>query len=412
MKQAIQLLTFAFCCLFSTMLTAQVYEVNLANVTDINLTLNDECQGLVIPEMVLRGDYDVDGDGEVPGSELFDIVVLDNDPSNGPIVDGCGSFQYRVTTPDEGVFPAISDFTGPFAAENWDVFNGNLDGTPVTGADESSTVFTSNTLTLSTFGGEDDGGRILANAIYSFTQEGVLTFDYDFNGADEGFDFGIILYDFEGVEIERIISQSEAASGSATIDVLPGYRVIFAVNDDGFTPIFSDDPTQRTILEISSFVFDQTDTAVPVTGFETSWGIVNAEDKTPPAVVTTPDDVELLCVDIDGNTLTTLDETVNKCYRVSSATGATVPGSMATALRNRLFAGGSSPLVPTFTDGCTEQIEVCVNDVLVYDAQDPNCEDVVLTRTFTATEIATCPSAAGEENPSVTASYTITFSRP
>ncbi|SER48631.1 hypothetical protein SAMN05444359_1591, partial [Neolewinella agarilytica] len=96
----------------------------------------------------------------------------------------------------------------------------------------------------------------------------------------------------------------------------------------------------------------------------------------------------------------------------NSGTGATIPGSMASALRARLLAGGTAPLVPTFTDGCTQEIEVCVNDVLVYDEEDPSCNDVVLTRTFTATEIAVCPAAAGEGNPSVTAAYTITFSRP
>ncbi|WP_273446867.1 hypothetical protein [Neolewinella agarilytica] len=220
---------------------------NVACVTGINLTLDDNCQGLLIPRMLLTGNTSLLDFFE------FEIVVLDDDPSNGPVVDGCGRFQYSIAA----------------------------------------------------------------------VGEGDLALD-----------------------------------------------------------------------------------------FETCWGYVNAEDKTPPAVVTTPDDVDLLCVDLDANILTTLGASVSKCYRVNASNGATIPGTMASALRARLLAGGTAPLVPTFTDGCTEEIEVCVNDVVVYDEEDPNCEDVVLTRTFTATEIATCPSAAGEENPSVTASYTITFSRP
>ncbi|MBC6992585.1 hypothetical protein H9S92_00270, partial [Lewinella lacunae] len=146
--------------------------------------------------------------------------------------------------------------------------------------------------------------------------------------------------------------------------------------------------------------------------FTTCWGTIFAEDKTPPAVVTEVEDVDLLCVDLDDNTLTTLPSAVSKCYEVFSATGATVPGTMAPQLRARLLAGGLTPLLPTFTDGCTDRIRVCVNDVVAYDAIDPLCEDVILTRTFTATEIAVCPTAAGEANASVTSSFRIIFNRP
>jgi hypothetical protein len=37
--------------------------------------------------------------------------------------------------------------------------------------------------------------------------------------------------------------------------------------------------------------------------FETCWGMVNAEDKTAPAVVTTPDDIDHLCVDLEDNSV-------------------------------------------------------------------------------------------------------------
>ncbi|MEL7160539.1 MAG: hypothetical protein AAFN92_07260, partial [Bacteroidota bacterium] len=146
--------------------------------------------------------------------------------------------------------------------------------------------------------------------------------------------------------------------------------------------------------------------------FETCWGIVNAEDKTPPAVEETPADVELLCVDIDDNNVSALPSSVSHCYEVFSATGATVPNTMDPVLNRALRAGGTTPLVPLFTDACTEKIEVCVNDVLVYAENDPECNDAVLTRTFTATEIAICPGAAGEANESVTAGYVINFTRP
>ncbi|SEQ88410.1 hypothetical protein, partial [Neolewinella agarilytica] len=377
---------------------------NLACISELNLTLNDECQGLLIPQMLLTGNTGL------LSSFVFDITVNDNDPSNGPIVDGCGRFQYSISPASLGDEPTIG-FTGDFAPENWTLEAFFTDGFPIAPPTIGSVEFSDpETITLQTLA-DDSGVLLVARAVVQIPETGTVTLDYDYNGQDEGFDDAIVLYTFEGAIEEVLLDTDMPEAGTLSFEVGPGNTLIIGIVDDGFTPIFSDDPTAPSVLEITNFSF-----APPISpltlDFETCWGWVNAEDKTPPAVVSTPDDVELLCVDIDGNNLTTLDASVSKCYRVNSSTGATIPGTMATAFRNRLFAGGGSPLVPTFTDGCTQEIEVCVNDVLVYDEEDPSCNDVVLTRTFTATEIAVCPSAAGEENPSVTASYTITFSRP
>ncbi|MBC6994044.1 hypothetical protein H9S92_07715, partial [Lewinella lacunae] len=57
--------------------TVQFLQPNLSCIGEINLTLNDDCQGLLIPRMVLTGNVaclDVFG---------FDITVMDSDPSNG-----------------------------------------------------------------------------------------------------------------------------------------------------------------------------------------------------------------------------------------------------------------------------------------------------------------------------------------
>jgi hypothetical protein len=145
----------------------------------------------------------------------------------------------------------------------------------------------------------------------------------------------------------------------------------------------------------------------------TCWGTVIAEDKTSPVAVATPEDVTLLCVDFenDANNVSTLDEQISRCYRVNAETGATILGSMSIALQERLLAGGLVPLVPTFTDGCAQELEVCVSDVVVF-GEDPNCDDITLTRTFVATEISTCVSAAGEGNAPAVATYDITFERP
>ncbi|MEM1216698.1 MAG: hypothetical protein AAGJ82_13475, partial [Bacteroidota bacterium] len=179
--------------------------------------------------------------------------------------------------------------------------------------------------------------------------------------------------------------------------------------------VMDDDPSNGPVVDgCGSFPYTITSTGTGLfeLDFTSCWGTVSAEDKTAPSVAATPVDVELLCVDLDDNNLTTLLADVNKCYEVSGSTGATITGSMHPTLRTRLLAGGNTPLVPTFTDGCAERIQVCVADVVTYDTEDPQCNSVVITRTFTATELPQCTSASGTPNASVTSSYQIEFVRP
>ncbi|TXF90467.1 T9SS type A sorting domain-containing protein [Neolewinella aurantiaca] len=371
---------------------------NLACIGEINLTLNDECQALVIPRMVLVGNV-----GLIDAFP-FEIVVNDSDPSNGPIVDGCGEFTYSVSVPTAN--ESVTGFVGSFAGSNWTVTdNANADEQQL-----ASATFTTETLVMSTTGspfGVGGGTDFELSTSIMFSSSATVSFDYDLNGVDAGFDDVIIVYNFEGEVVEEVVNTDEPATGSSSFDVEAGYTLEFRIEDDGLQP-FGD--ILATVLTISNFSVDGLGSELAL-DFETCWGVVRAEDKTPPAVVTTPANIDLLCVDLDGNNLATLPTSVSRCYTVDASTGATVPGTMASALRARLLARTTAPVVPTFTDGCSEEIEVCVSDAVAY-GDDPDCDDVVITRTFVATEIAVCASASGEENPSVTASYTITFDRP
>jgi len=400
---------------------ADVLEVNLASITEVNLTLNDECQGLLIPEMVLRGDFDVDGDGETPGAELFDIVVMDNNPNNGPIVDGCGRFTYTIDGKDEvEVTEPVVGLTQYFNSVDEDIFIGgfvNSDDTPFSGFFASGTPGTASDAIVLATDGTEFGGTSITVLDMGFFAPGKVTFDYAFMNAVNNLDIAVALVDFEGVPLNALDLDEELfvsdpgmnIMGEVSLDVLPGYVLRMAIIDAGD---FDAGGTFSELI-VDNFVFDPVDIVNPLIGFTTQWGFINAEDKTPPAIVREVEDIELLCVDFenDQNNVSTLPASVDKCYLVNASTGATIPGSMAPALRARLLAGGISPLVPIFTDGCTSQIEVCVSDAVVF-GDDPQCDDIVLTRTFTATEVAVCPSADGGENPSVAASFEITFVRP
>jgi len=221
--------------------------VDLATISEINITLNDDCQALLIPSEILTGDFDVDDNGIIP--EAFTIVVEDGQEGNGPIIDGCGIYTFRIT-------------------------------------------------------------------------------------AD----------------------------------------------------------------------------AALISGFTTGWGTVNAEDKTAPFFTGTPvaPAGPLYCDAVDGIDLGALPNTVSRCYSFNTQTGAIVAGTLDPALRARLVAGGG---LPTATDACSELIEICVNDIIIRDAVNPACNDVTLTRTFTATD-GSCVSASGEGNAAAVVSYDITFTRP
>lgn len=72
----------------------------------INLSLNESCQALITPSMILTGD--------LSGVDTLNLLITveDDDPTNGSLVDGCGEFTVvvsrppgEVTIPDPDYFP-------------------------------------------------------------------------------------------------------------------------------------------------------------------------------------------------------------------------------------------------------------------------------------------------------------------
>lgn len=72
------------------------YRVRLASIAFVQIELDDDCTREVIYQNVLSGNADEDGDGQRPPEEAFLITVFDDDTSNGPVIDGCGTFRYEV----------------------------------------------------------------------------------------------------------------------------------------------------------------------------------------------------------------------------------------------------------------------------------------------------------------------------
>ncbi len=153
--------------------------------------------------------------------------------------------------------------------------------------------------------------------------------------------------------------------------------------------------------------------SLPDPEFEPCWGTVTARDLTPPAVTEPLSPVDLLCVDLSDYSMDLLEEGVSRCFRVTGATGEIVAGTIAPELEAilRLPTSPSIVSIPRFYDACAAQLEVCVTERVALDPDQPDCNDVVVTRTFTASEMPACDETA-EANPPTSYTSVLTFQRP
>ncbi|PHI21604.1 hypothetical protein CEQ90_01970 [Lewinellaceae bacterium SD302] len=185
------------------------------------------------------------------------------------------------------------------------------------------------------------------------------------------------------------------------------------VNDpapnEAFEIVVQDDnPSNGNIIDgCGTFIW----TAVPfcpdsvLMGFTSAWGYVNAEDKISPELVDslTPR-IDLFCTDLDIINVSTLPNTVDRCWIQDGSNGQLV-SDINPLLLQALQAGGGRPI---FFDGCSD-VEICVNDLVQNNGQ---CNDLVITRVFRANDGLSCESVSGEENPETVYSYDIVFTTP
>lgn len=200
--------------------------------------------------------------------------------------------------------------------------------------------------------------------------------------------------------LEEVVAGEFDVDGNGITPADTEFSIIVEDNDQSNGPIIDGCGTYSFRVEASA----------NVTGFATGWGVVNAEDKTSPVFTSTPAAPAgpLYCEAIDGITVSNLPAGVSRCYRVFTATGNIIANSIDPALRDRIIAGGGFPVA---TDNCASELEICVNDLIEQDPNDPDCGNETLRRTFTVTD-GGCPSVSGEMNAPGLTSYTITFTRP
>ena len=108
---------------------------------------------------------------------------------------------------------------------------------------------------------------------------GTLSFDFDFNGYDAGWDWFVVT-----VDGDVVVADEFALVGSVSADVAAGEVLLIGLDDDGAAPIGEDLPT---VLEITNFSAP----AGSGDGFTECWGTISAEDKTDP-IISCPDDTD------------------------------------------------------------------------------------------------------------------------
>jgi len=98
---------------FSIVISQEASEpTQLACQGALNIALNNACEALLTAEMLLTGTF-----GCLDPSD-FIIQVADSDPTNGPVVDGCGIFTYFVSLPAGVTVPGFTECWGIIHTED------------------------------------------------------------------------------------------------------------------------------------------------------------------------------------------------------------------------------------------------------------------------------------------------------
>ena len=236
-------------------------EPNLSCIDKVNVVLEAGCSFHLMAENVLSGSFGCLENGD------FVLTVQDGAPDNGNIIDGPGTYTYQI---DYQPQTQITGLTGPLSPEAWIAFQDTATVNPG-GGQLASAGFTDSTATLTSLGAD------LAAIAYVFQDSGLFSFQYDFSGEEIGFQ--LILLDAAG----NPVWTNNGADGDTVsqLQTAPGWT-LFAAMDGAGVQI----PAPAAVV-LSHFEFDPNGTTGP--GFQTCWGSVVAEDKTPPTVDCPPD---------------------------------------------------------------------------------------------------------------------------
>ncbi|PHI21639.1 hypothetical protein CEQ90_02170 [Lewinellaceae bacterium SD302] len=378
-----------------------VYEIQVSSTNNINLNLDANCQQIIIPSQILNGDLDADGDGNIPPNEAYFITVMDENPCNGPIIDGCGDFEVWVSAAD--TMPQVEE--GFDGCSMMNILPFTSVPSPFSGQ-EAEVDIKPDTITLTTLGGNQFTAPVQAGFGYEFSRSGTAGFRFNFTNVPLGpFDLDVVRVSFDGTETPVPLT-TFPVNGLFTfaqpLEVEPGDLLQITLRNEDGSSLPGDDPS---IAKVFDFFFIPTVAEVSVIGSLPLGGFVNATDASPAAFVSVPTQPGLLFTSQLSDVLVSgLSPSISRSYRIDGRSGIILNNSLDAEILTRLnLAGG----LPDVFDGCSDVV-ILVNDQIT---SAGNCSDIVVTRTFAANDDPDCESLEGNSGP-VLATQTITFTRP
>jgi hypothetical protein len=224
----------------------------------IIVTLDDACQRLITPDMIMEGAI-----GCLP-SAYFDIQVVDDLPGNGPVVDQVGVYPVELNPQQVDSFSGFVQSAHPSL---WRLSNRGAAGT----------TFLADTLSQLT--GASGGWSA---AVLPIDFDGVLHFDWATSfGLPDAATFSIQVLDADGsVSAEAVYSSSE--SGTFSSPVVRGQLLALHLVSAGVADPASEFRASVTNWKVVMNEADLSD-AFPC------WGTIIARDQSPPSVICPPD---------------------------------------------------------------------------------------------------------------------------
>ncbi len=334
--------------------------IQLACNDTLQLPVQDDCQALITPDMVLEGEFGCLVD------EDFTIEISDADPSNGPVVDGAGIFSYKIGRTD--LLP-VEGFTRGFKEEQWHQAH----------SISASLTWTASDLHIDLQPGEEPGYAV---AMVQIPHYGTLSCDWSYEGTDH-LPFFMMYQAHPNGTVDVLHTSNNAESGSLSNTLVAGSMLVIEIRT-GFSA------TEPCALRLSNWSFQPDTNPTP---FFSCGGIVEVIDVEPPLLNCPEVSVQqVICTDEDRLLITHLPSGTPHCYQLDANGEVIYPveEEAANALQGLLdwlsgfgYPHASDEVWHGSVSEICQPVEICIVDQM---ESGEECRPGTIRRTFTASD--------------------------
>lgn len=346
---------------FPVVFTKEDYPpIQLACNDTLQLPIQDECQALITADMVLEGVFGC------LTNEDFTIEISDPDPSNGPMVDGAGVFNYKIARTD--LLP-VEGFTKNFGEPEWHQAK----------SANAELTWTEEQLKILMQPAEEAGYAV---AIVQVSHHGTLSCDWSYEGTDH-MPFFMMYQAHSNGTIDVLHTSNNTENGSLSSELVAGSLLIVEIRTGLST-------AESCALQLSNWSFQPVTNSTP---FFSCGGVVDVIDAQAP-VLTCPEISvqQVICTDEDQLLISQLPAGTPNCYLLDAGGEVVFPeeeedAAALTTLLDWLSGFGYPHASDELWHGSVAEVcqpvEICITDELESGEQ---CQPGTIRRTFTATD--------------------------